>query len=70
MGVKKKEYPIICVLSNGDAPLMAFSEEEKAKEVAEKEGIDYLDVIRLGCPNSKLAVVKTLKLQDGVWSKI
>jgi hypothetical protein len=50
--------------------LLAFSEEEKAKEVAEKKGIDYLDVIRLGCPNSKSAVVKTLKLQDGVWSKI
>ena len=61
---------MICILSNGDAPLLAFSEEDKAKEVAEKEGIDFLDVVRLGCPKRKSAVVKTLKLQDGVWSEI
>jgi hypothetical protein len=70
MGVKKEKYPLVCVLSNGDAPLMAFFEEDKAKEAAVKEGIDYLDVIRVGCPKRKSAVVKTLKIQDGVWSEI
>jgi hypothetical protein len=33
MGVKKEEYPLIYVLSNGDAPLLAFSEEEKPKDM-------------------------------------